>query len=67
MLCIHVKRASICKLLISLYLFFKRKIDVMSHAHLELTAASANLVVNAKMEDLVIQYPENAIAQKGGR
>ena len=39
----------------------------MSRAHLELMAASVNLVANAKMEVLVIQYQENAIAQKAGR
>ena len=40
---------------------------MMNHARQELTVASANQLANVKMEDLVIQFQENAIAQKDGR
>ena len=56
------------KLLIFSFLSFSNIItDAMSHAHLELTAASVNQLANVKMEDLVIQYLENVIAQRDGR
>ena len=41
--------------------------DVTNHALQELTVANVNQLVNAKMEDHVIQYQGNATAQKDGR